>query len=74
MLTKPIDARARYRAADRRSRNTGLANKIIEQVNSFNYLENMVSYEKQLDIYNKLHKYWKITGILNYAFGQQKPP
>ena len=74
MLTKPIDARARYRAADRRSRNTGLANKIIEQVNSFNYLGNMISNEKELDIDNKVHNYLKITGILNYAFGQQKPP
>jgi len=26
-------------------------NNIIEQVNSFNYLGNMVSYEKELDIY-----------------------
>jgi len=30
-------------------------NKIIEQVNSFNYLRNMISYEKELDIENKLH-------------------
>ena len=39
-------------------------NKIIEQVNSFNYLRNMISYEKELDIDNKLHNYLKITGIL----------
>ena len=38
-------------------------NKIIEQVNSFNYLGN-ISYEKELDIDNKLHNYLKITGIL----------
>ena len=30
-------------------------NEIIEQVNSFNYLGNMISYEKELDIDNKLH-------------------
>jgi hypothetical protein len=36
-------------------------NKIIEQVNSFNYLENMISYEKELDIDKKLHNYLKIT-------------
>ena len=30
---------------------TGLDNKTVEQVNSFNYLGNMVSYEKELDIY-----------------------
>jgi len=35
-------------------------NKIIEQVNSFNYLGNMISYEKELDIDNKLHNDLKI--------------
>jgi len=38
-------------------------NKIIEQANSFNYLGNMISYEKELDIDNKLHNYLKNTGI-----------
>ena len=33
-------------------------NKIMEQVNSFNYLGN-ISYEKELDIDNKLHNYLK---------------
>jgi hypothetical protein len=47
-------------------------NKIIEQVNSFNYLGNMISYEKELDIDNKLHNYLKITGILNNVFRPQK--
>ena len=42
-----------------------IGNKIIEQVNSFNYLGNMISYEKELDIDNKLHNYLKIAGILN---------
>ena len=46
-------------------------NKFIEQVNSFNYLGNMMSYEKELDIDNKLHNYLKITGILNNVF---RPP
>jgi hypothetical protein len=41
-----------------------IGNKIIEQVNSFNYLGNMISYDKILDIDNKLHNYLKITGIL----------
>jgi len=40
-------------------------NKIIEKVNLFNYLGNMISYEKELDIGNKLHHYLKITGILS---------
>jgi len=47
-------------------------NKIIEQVNSFNYLGNMISYEKELDIDNKLHNYLQITGTLNNVFRPQK--
>ena len=47
-------------------------NKIIEQVNSFNCLGNMISYEKELDIDNKLHNYLKITGIIINAFRPQK--
>jgi len=49
-------------------------NKIIEQVNSFNYLGNMISYEKKLDIVSKLHNYLKITGILNNVFRPQNNP
>jgi len=44
----------------------------IEQVNSFNYLGNMISYEKELDINNKWHNYLKTTGILNNVFRRQK--
>ena len=47
--------------------------KIIEQVNSLNYLGNMISYEKELDIDNKLHNYLKITSIINNVFRPQKP-
>jgi len=47
-------------------------NKIKEQVSSFNYLEN-ISYEKELDIDNKLHNYLKISGIMNNVFRPQKP-
>ena len=47
-------------------------NKIIEQVNSFNYLGNMISYERELDIDNKLNNYLKIIGILNNVFRPQK--
>jgi hypothetical protein len=47
-------------------------NKITEQVNSFNYLGNMISYEKEFDIDNKLHNYLKITGILNNSLKPQK--
>ena len=40
-------------------------NKIMEQVNSLNYLRN-ISYEKELGIDNKLHNCLKITGILTF--------
>jgi len=48
-------------------------NKIIVKVNSLNYLGNVISYEKELVIYNKLHNYFKITGIINIVFKPQKP-
>jgi hypothetical protein len=32
----------------------------------------MISYKKELDIDNKLHKYLKITGIINNVFRVQK--
>jgi len=47
-------------------------NKIIEQVNLFNYLGNVISYEVELDIDNKLNNFFKITGILNNVFRPQK--
>ena len=46
--------------------------KIIEQVSLYNYLGNTISYEKELDIDNKLQNYLKITGILNNVFRPQK--
>jgi hypothetical protein len=47
-------------------------NKIIEKVNLFKYLGNIISYDKELDIDNKLHNYLKITGILSNVFKPQK--
>jgi hypothetical protein len=35
-------------------------NKIIEQVNTFNYLGNLVSYEKEKDTHNKITKFLRI--------------
>jgi hypothetical protein len=49
-------------------------NKIIEQVKLFYYLGNMISYERQMDIDDKLNNYLKITGILNNVFRPQKTP
>jgi hypothetical protein len=40
-------------------------NKIIEQVNTFMCLGNLISYEKEKDIENKITKLLKITGINN---------
>jgi hypothetical protein len=48
-----------------------IANKIIKQVHSVNYLENFISYEK-MDIDNKLSNYLKITCIINNVFRLQK--
>jgi hypothetical protein len=47
-------------------------NKIREQVKLFNYFGNMISFEKEVDIDNKLCNYLKITGILNNVFIPQK--
>jgi len=38
----------------------------------FNYLGYMISYEKELDIDNKLRNYYKITISLNNVFMPQK--
>jgi len=51
---------------------TVIDKKIIEQVNLYNCLENMISYEKELYIDNKLHNYLKITGILKNVFRPRK--
>jgi hypothetical protein len=52
--------------------NTVIDNKITEQVNSFTYLGNLMSYEKEVYIDNKLNKYLNITGIINNKFRPQK--
>jgi hypothetical protein len=51
---------------------TVAGNKIIDQVNFFNYLRILISYGKEVDIDNKLNKYFKITGIVTSMFRQQK--
>jgi len=47
-------------------------NKIIEQVNLFNCLGNIIPYEGELDIDNKLNNFLKITVILKNVFRPQK--
>jgi hypothetical protein len=53
---------------------TVIDNKIIEQVKSFKYLGNMISYERELDIDNKLYSYLEFTGILNNVLDHKKKP
>jgi hypothetical protein len=48
--------------------------KIIEQLNIFNYLGNMVSYEKEKDIVNKITTFLKITGLINITFKPSSVP
>jgi hypothetical protein len=50
-----------------------IENKILEQVNSFNYVGNLISYENEVDIDNKLNNYLRITGIINNVLDQRKP-
>jgi hypothetical protein len=47
-------------------------NKIIEQVNTFNYLGNLVPYEKEKDTDNKITKFLKIAGLTNNTFKPNK--
>ena len=42
--------------------------KIIEQIKLFNYLGNVISYEGELDIDNRLNNVLKITDILNNVY------
>jgi hypothetical protein len=44
-------------------------NRFTEQVNSFNYLGNLIYCENKMDVDNKLNNYLKITGIINNVFG-----
>jgi hypothetical protein len=54
-----------FKGQDPIRRKIVIDNKIIEQVNSFTYLGNLISYENEMDIDNKLNKYLKITGIIS---------
>jgi hypothetical protein len=47
------------------------ANKIIEQVTSFNYLGNQISNLTVADMDQKLHKYNFINGTIRRKFGKQ---
>ena len=51
--------------------NTEIENKIIEQVHSFNYLGNLMSYEKEMDI-EKMNIYLRTTDIINNMLRPQK--
>jgi len=38
-------------------------NKIIEQINSFNYLRTLITYEKEMDIYKILNEYLSVFWV-----------
>jgi hypothetical protein len=45
----------------------------VEKVNSFNYLGNLITYDKEVNVDNKLNKSLKITSIISNMFRPQKP-
>ena len=61
-----------FKGRDRVRSKIVIDNKIIEQVNAFNYLGNLIPYEKEVEIDNKLNNYWKMTGIMKNVFRPQK--
>jgi len=46
-------------------------NKITEEVNSFNYVGNLISYENEVNIHNKLNNCLIITGTESNVFRPQ---
>ena len=62
-----------FKGRDRVRTKIVINNKIIEQVNLFNYLGNIISYEGELDIDNKLNNFLKITGVLNNVLSHKNP-
>jgi hypothetical protein len=44
----------------------------VEQANSFNYLGNLITYDKEVDIDNKLKKYLKIREMIKNKFRPQE--
>ena len=46
-------------------------NKITEEVSSFNYVGNLISYENEVNVHNKLNNCFIITGIENNVFRPQ---
>jgi hypothetical protein len=51
-----------------RSDEIEINNQITEQLNTFNYLGNLVTYEKEKDTGNRVTKVLTITGIINNTF------
>ena len=46
--------------------------KNIKQVNYFNYLDNLIPHDKNVDVDKKFNNYLKITGIINNMFTPQR--
>jgi hypothetical protein len=47
-------------------------NKIIEQINTFNYLGCSLSYEREKEVATKVPKFLKITGIIDQVLKPSK--
>jgi len=47
-------------------------NKIIDKIISFNYVRSLISFEKEVNIDNKLSNYLKMAGAINNMFRLQK--
>jgi hypothetical protein len=49
-----------------------ISNKIIEHINTFNYLGCSLSYERAKDVTTKVSKFLQITGIINQVLNPSK--
>jgi hypothetical protein len=63
-----------FKGRDRIRRKIVIHTRVIEKVNPFNCLGNLISYKNEMDIENKLNSYLRITDIINNAFRPKKTP
>jgi hypothetical protein len=61
-----------YKGRDPARSKIVINNKIMEQVNTFNYVRNLVSYEKEKDIDNRITYFLKITRLISNTFKPNK--
>ena len=61
-----------FKGKDQVRSRVAVENNLIEQVNSSNYLGNLISYEREVDFDNPCNDCLKITCIINIMFKPQK--